>query len=277
MPPDLRPTTVSPPHGGRRLARVCAGALACLCLAMPARPAAAQTRDRVEAGMDAQTLTGGYDGWRGLYLTGVRQVGAYEVWRVEAAFQQRFGDQGFLYKAVTTRGLSERWFGRAGIGLSSGGFFNPRLSLDLQAARRWLPDHRLVTLASLSLFDAKDVHRDYALTLEAQYYAAPSWVLQGSVRWNVSTPGSALAGYYFLALTHGYPERYYVAFRVGFGRESYVLVDPLTFFADYRSADLMLSWRRWTGKDWGFSAMLTGYANPFYRRAGVQVGFFKKL
>lgn len=242
-----------------------------------AAPSAARAQDVLEAGMSYHRLGGTFGHWTGVYVQGVRQVGAFERWRLEAMFDQRYGDQGFLYKVQTTRSLADRWYGRAGASTSSGGFFHPRLGLDLTVARQFLPRRQLIALVGVSAYDAKDVHRDFALTVEAQYYAGASWVLQGSVRWNLSTPGDARSRYHFLALTQGRPQHHYVALRLGFGREAYTVIDPLTVFTDYRSVDLMVTWRQWIRPDAGFNLMVGAYRNPFFRRAGFRLGFFKQL
>lgn len=259
--------------------RTCVLALCLLaCVGGACAPATlAQNSDALEVGLQHHWLQQPYRNWRGLYVTGSRQQGEYEIWRVEAAFQQRFGDQGFLYKVQTTRGLGGRWYGRAGIGVSSGGFFQPRYSLDVQVARKWLRTQRLVTLAGLSTFDAKDVHRDYAFTFEALYYTSAAWVVQGSVRWNLSTPGAARSRYQYLALTYGHSGHRYLSLRIGFGRESYTLVDPLTIFADYKSTDILFGWRQWIKPEWGFAFSASHYSNSFYNRSGIQIGFFKHI
>jgi YaiO family outer membrane protein len=240
----------------------------------PAARAQAPTPRFLEVGLDAHALNAGFSDWQGLYVQGVLHETPRALWRAEAVFLHRFDDQGFLYKAEHTRHLSPAWFGGAALTTSSGGFFNPRLRADARLARKWLARRQWVTALHLTFVDAKDVHRDYAATVEMQYYGR-TWVAQGGVRWNLSTPGAAWSRSYTAALTHGHAGRSYLTLSFGFGREAYQRIAPLTLYTAFASRDLTLTWRRWLGPAFGFNVRGSFYTNPYYHRAGVQVGFFK--
>lgn len=231
----------------------------------------------VEAGAVYEALTGPYANGRGAYVNSLLQQGPRSAWRAEAVFLERFGEPGFLYGLEHLRTFSPRWYGRLHAGTSSGGFFLPRFRVDAQLARKWLPRQQLITFLSAGVYDARDVHRDYAVAAELLYYVTPAWIAQASVRWNVSTPGPVPSRYHYVALMHGRDRHYFVSLRYAFGNEAYQVVDPLVVYADFRSRDVMLTWRQWLAPSWGFNAHLTHYANPHYRRRGLQVGFFRSF
>ncbi len=228
----------------------------------------------VEAGLTYHQYSAGFGQWRGLYVRSAYQPTLRDVLHAEALFDQRFGDQGFLYKMQHTRTWHPRWFSRTALGTSSGGFYLPRLTADVQVARKWLPRQQLVTVAGFSFYDAKDVHRDYATSVEAQWYLQ-RWVFQGGVRWNLSNPGRVGARSQYLAVTYGQPNKYSLALRYGFGYEAYQLVEPLVTYAGFHSREVSLAWRQWLGRAVGVQVRGAHYTNPFYRRTGVQVGLFK--
>ncbi len=243
--------------------------------------------DRDEAGLEtalhragegaANTLDEGLSDWYGVYLGGLLLGKDDSVWRGEATFQRRFGQHSFLYSASHSRMFGRRWISHTSLSSSSNGFYNPRLRLDVQAARKWLAKEQLITLVGLSYIDARDVHRDYSALLEAHYYLSPQWVAQGGVRWTLSTPGSAHSRYYSASLTHGRPGRFFIVMRGGWGNEAYVVTEPLTIFTDYLSHEVSLSWRQWIRGGWGVNLSATHYGNTFYQRRGIQFGLFKHM
>jgi YaiO family outer membrane protein len=81
----------------------------------------------------------------------------------------------------------------------------------------------------------------------------------------------------FVAVTEGTNKRYYVTVNAGFGEEAYQIVGPNTVLNRFESQNLTITWRQWTGKNWGFNFVADYYHNPFYQRGGGSFGFFREF
>ncbi len=75
----------------------------------------------------------------------------------------------------------------------------------------------------------------------------------------------------------GRNKHHYVTVNAGFGEEAYQIVGPNTVLSRFLSQNLTITWRQWTGKNWGFNFVADYYHSPFYQRGGGSFGFFKEF
>ncbi|MFZ0214095.1 MAG: YaiO family outer membrane beta-barrel protein [Candidatus Acidiferrales bacterium] len=228
----------------------------------------------VEAGGSYEALSNGFGHWDGGYARGVYVTGD-NTWNAEVNGQQQFGDYGVYMAAGDTYTFNSNWYGALTLGSSVGGFFWPRFRTDAFINRKWSTRKQLITTFGFGYDAAKDVHRDHSLFIGSTYYFVKPWIVEGGIRFNVSSPGSVFSPAGFIAVTQGRDKHRYVTLNAGFGEEAYQLVGPATVLTRFQSQTATLTWRQWTGKKWGFNLVADAYHSPFYRRGGVSFGFFR--
>ncbi len=230
----------------------------------------------VEAGGSYRQLTNGFGDWSGGYARGVLAEGK-NIWTAEVNGQYEFGDAGVYLAGGDTYNFNSNWYGALTLGSSVGGFFWPRFRADAFLNRKWLARKQFITTLGYGYYASKDVHRDQSVFVGTIYYFQGPWILEDGVRFNVSNPGVVFSPAGFVALTEGRNKQHYVTANVGFGQEAYQLVGPNTVLARFPSQNVTITWRQWTGKNWGFNLIADYYHSPFYQRGGGSFGFFKEF
>jgi YaiO family outer membrane protein len=238
-------------------------------------PAVSTVSGFVEAGMNYYGLTDGQENWFGQYLRGVVDFAHKNIVNFEVVHQAEFGDDGTFFSLGLTHVLNPDWYGSLSVGSSAGGFFWPRVRVDAFVSRKWLEQRNLVTTLGFGYYDAKDVHYDYSAFIGAAYYFESPWIVEAGLRYNFSQPGNVTAPGPFAAVTYGRNKEYFLVLRVGIGREAYQVVGPDEAITDFASQVVTLTWRQWLTRDWGFKLQTEYYHNPFYQRAGFEVGIFR--
>ena len=230
----------------------------------------------VEAGGSYQDLSSGYGHWTGGYARGVLAVGKNTV-NAEMNEQHEFGDTGTYIAAGDTYVVSSEWYGSLTLGTSSGGFFWPRFRADGFLNRKWSERKQFITTVGFGYYMSKDAHRDSNLFAGATYYFSKPWLVEGGVRLNMSNPGAVLTPSGFVAITQGRNKHHYISLNMGAGQEGYQLIGPTTVLTRFASQTVTLTWRQWLGRNWGMNIVADYYHNPFYRRDGGVIGFFREF
>jgi YaiO family outer membrane protein len=173
--------------------------------------------------------------------------------------------------------LDPRWYASAGVASSAGGFFWPKLRMDLAIHRKWLAGRQLVTSLGVGYFDAKDFHTDRSLQLGAAWYLRAPWVLQGGISVNRSSPGAVISRSGFLAATYGRDRERFLSLRWGAGRQAYQPFPALDLRVDVPFHQLTGTWREWLGRDFGLNLMVDWSASDTHDQATVELGFFREF
>ena len=230
----------------------------------------------LEAGGSYRQLTNGFGDWYGGYARGVVAIGKNTL-SAEVNGQHEFGDGGVYLAAGDTYNFNSDWYGSLALGSSVGGFFWPRFRADAFVNHKWRARKQFITTLGYGYYGSKDVHRDQSAFLGTIYYFQGPWIVEDGVRFNVSNPGAVFSPAGFVAVTEGLNKHHYVTVNAGFGQEGYQLVGPSTVLTRFPSQNVTITWRQWTGKNWGFNLIADYYHSPFYERGGGSFGFFKEF
>jgi YaiO family outer membrane protein len=230
----------------------------------------------VEVGGSYHQLTNGFGDWSGGYARGALTTGK-NTWNGEVNGQHEFGDGGVYLAAGDTYNFNSVWYASFTIGSSVGGFFWPRFRADAFVNRKWGARKQLITTLGYGYYASKDVHRDQSIFIGTTYYFQGPWIVEDGVRFNVSNPGVVFSPAGFVAVTEGRNKHHYVTANVGFGQEAYQIVGPSTVLTRFPSQNVTITWRQWTGKNWGFNLVGDFYHSSFYERGGGSFGFFKEF
>ena len=231
--------------------------------------------DAIEVGGRYESLTGPYTDGRGAYVRAI-VTSPGSTWRLESDAQERFGDRGVVYGVGHTRTLSPRVYVSGYLGSSTTGAYLPRLRAGAEVARKWGARQAVVTSAGLWMVDARDVHRDLMATTEVMVYAGKA-VLQLGARGTLSTPGDQLGYGVHAALTVGAPDGRSFTGRLAYGREAYLLIEPLTAQVEFPSGEASLMWQEPLTDVWHLRIRAGHYQNPYYARSGVEAGVVYRL
>lgn len=230
----------------------------------------------VEVGGSYRQLTNNFGDWSGGYARAVYAEGK-NTWSGEINGQHEFGDGGVYMAAGDTYDFNSTWYASLTLGSSAGGFFWPRFRADAFLNRKWLSRKQFITTLGYGYYGAKDVHRDQSVFIGTTYYFTKPWIFEDGLRFNVSNPGTVFSPSGFVALTEGTNKHHYITVNGEFGEEAYQLVGPTTVLTRFNSQTLTITWRQWTGKNWGFNLIADYYHSPFYERGGGSFGFFKEF
>jgi len=228
----------------------------------------------VDVGGLYDVLTNGYPDWAGFFARGSLRFDARNTLGGEVSWLDEFGDRGWLFAATDVLVLDPRWSVSGGLGTSAGGFFLPRLRIDLAVHRKWLAAANLVTSLGGTFVDSKDGHRDQAGEVDVAYYLSVPWVLEGGFRLNVSDPGTVIAPQGFVAVTFGREKERFLSLRVEAGREAYQLVGGNVSLVGFESQKATFTFRQWFASSWGGQLRAEYYHNPYYDRSGAELGGF---
>ncbi|HKV05824.1 MAG TPA: YaiO family outer membrane beta-barrel protein [Candidatus Acidoferrales bacterium] len=232
--------------------------------------------DFVEVGASYRQLSNNFGDWSGGYARGVLTTGN-NIWNAEINGQHEFGDAGVYMAAGDTYNFNSDWYGALTLGSSVGGFFWPRFRADAFVNRKWSARKQFITTLGYGYYASKDVHRDQSVFLGTTYYFQKPWIIEDGIRFNVSNPGVVFSPAGFVAVTEGSNKHHYVTVNAGFGEEAYQLVGPSAVLARFESQNMTITWRQWTGKNWGFNLVADYYHSPFYQRGGGSFGLFKEF
>ncbi len=230
----------------------------------------------VEVGSSYLQLSNGFGDWSGGYARGVFAEGN-NTWSGEINGQHEFGDAGVYLAAGDTYNFNSDWYASLTLGSSAGGFFWPRFRADAFINHKLLSRKQLVATLGYGYYAAKDVHRDQSLFLGTDYYFQKPWIIEEGIRFTISNPSVVFSPAGFVAVTEGTNKHHYVTVNAGFGEEAYQLVAPTTVLTRFQSQSLTVTWRQWTGKNWGFNFVADYYHSPFYQRGGGSFGLFKEF
>jgi YaiO family outer membrane protein len=230
----------------------------------------------VEIGGSYHQLTSDFGDWSGGYARGVL-VSGKDIWAGEVNGQHEFGDAGTYFAAGDTHNFNSNWYASLTLGSSVEGFFWPRFRADAFLNHKCLARKQLITTVGYSYYAAKDVHRDQSIFLGTVYYFTRPWIVEEGVRLNFSNPGVVFAPAAFVAVTQGRNKRHYVTLNTGFGQEAYQLIGPTTVLTRFPSQNMTITWRQWTGANWGFSLIADYYHSQYYERGGGSFGLFKEF
>ena len=244
---------------------------------VPAAPAPDKTLTNfIEAGGSYRHLSNGFGDWSGGYARGVFAEGN-NIWSGEVNGQHEFGDGGVYLAAGDTYNFNPDWYASLTLGSSVGGFFWPRFRADAFINHKLLPRKNLIVTLGYGYYASKDVHRDQSVYFGTTFYFQKRWIIEDGIRFNVSNPGAVFSPAGFVAVTEGTNKQHYVTVNAGFGEEAYQIVGPSTVLNRFESQNLTITWRQWTGKNWGFNFVADYYHNPFYQRGGGSFGFFREF
>lgn len=250
-------------------------ALAPVPAAAASAPAASQ--GRVEAGFGAAHLSGASGDWRDAYVRGMFRAAPGTTINAELASQGHFNERGTLGAVSVLQDLSPDWFVMGGVGAGTADF-QYRVRADVGVFRKWGNERRWVSGVSLMRgLSGDDVHRDWLLTLTTAYHAPAGWVGEGGLLLNHSQPGSVNAVRGFGAATLGDEGKHLWSLRLEHGREAYLPAGVNAASGSnvsFTSSEVSTQLRQWLGKNYGLSASLQYYRNPYYKRMGGTVGMF---
>lgn len=228
----------------------------------------------IESGGDYLPLTGNFGHWEGGYVRTSITKGQ-NVWSAELNGQREFGDAGVYFAGGDTFTINSDWYGSVSAGSSAGGFFWPKFRTDEFINKKWLKQKQWITTLGFGYDAAKDTHRDHSFYLGTTYYFKHPWIVESGIRFNFSNPGNVFSPAGFVAITQGRNAHHYLTVRVGAGEEAYQLIGPVTSLSDFKSQTITVTWRQWTGRNWGFNFVGDYYHNPYYLRGGPSFGLFK--
>lgn len=228
----------------------------------------------VEAGAFAHQVTNDLGDWRGARLRAVLPAGRRDVFYLEAVGQRAFGDEGVYGTAALQHAFGDDWIVFVSGGAGTGEFVFPAFRADAMLTRKLLASRRLLVSAGGTYVRSKDVFRDRTAVASVTGYLSGSAVLEVSGRFNWSTPGDLTSQRGAVALTLGTLGRRYVVLRAGGGTESYQLLGVGEVERSFTSTEASASWREWLSRRAGIVVGGEYYHNPFYTRAGAQVGIF---
>lgn len=248
--------------------------------AVPAAPDAAgpePTSGSVEIGVSGAHLSDGLQHWTDGYALGNFRPAAGTVVYWSLASQRHFGETGTVGALSVVHDFSPDWYGMVGISGATASFQN-RYRLDAGAYRKWGEDRRWVTgIALMHSASGDHIHHDNALRATLLYYAPAGWTGEAGLSVNRSSPGAVTSTRAFVAGTLGQVGKRTVALRLEHGQEGYLPVAAgldLPINVRFRSSEATLQWRQWVTRRWGYVVGAQFYRNPYYHRAGLQVGIF---
>jgi len=245
-------------------------------LSIAEEPTSALT-NYIEGGIKHDSLTNGFEDWRGAYLQGAWQQDNNNLWDWETLYYEQYGESGNYIVGGLTHIFNSDWYGSIHAGYSGNGFFFPDYRVDAYIHRKVLPEQNLVLNAGAGYIVQKDEHEDRYIHLGATYYFPDFWSIEGGVRFNESSPGSVSSNRYIFALSHAKDKVRHIAFTIDWGDESYLAIGPTTSLVDFSSTLLTFQWREWINDDFGIHLIGEYYNSDVFNRTGISIGIFKEF
>lgn len=246
-------------------------------MAQSALSTKAETSGSLEAGGLHHSLTARYQNWNGQFIRGVLRSDSNNVWGAEIVDSREFGDEGTLLVLENTHTFNDRWYSAVSASGSNGGFYLPRLRLDVTVSKKWLTRRNLVTSIGVTAVNAKDGHQDRSMLLSTSYYFDAPWVIEHGTRTNVSNPGLVLSSSSYVAATYGRDKQQIMSLRFGYGQEAYQYIGANAPIVNFKSQILTWTWRKWIRQQQGFQMRTEWYHNQYYDRRGIEVSAFKEF
>ncbi|BDT69928.1 hypothetical protein os1_41200 [Comamonadaceae bacterium OS-1] len=188
--------------------------------------------------------------------------------------ERKFGEHGGTLALAYTAFFAPDWFATGTLVAGNGGPNWAKWRADLQVSTKWLDQRQLVTSAALyhAVFDGG--RSDSGLRLSASWYLPAPAVVEAGVTFNLSQPGSVNSDMPYAAITFGRTGEQYLSMRVSNGTESYQALGAGAQLVNFHSRAVGVTWRRWIGPQWGFTAQAEHYRNPTYQRQTLGLGLF---
>lgn len=242
---------------------------------MPSTPALteADMLRSLELSTGFQNLSAGFGSWRDVTLRGAYGLPSHVV-QGEISVNRRFNKDGVFIGLSDTYTFDKDWYANVAVGFGDGAFYLPRYRVDATLYKKWLPQRNLVTSIGAGQYKAPDGHTDNSLSLGLVYYFDAPWVAEVGLRANSSNPGSIKTQQQFLALTYGRVKENLVTVRHAWGSEGYQTISTNTQLVNFASKETSVSWRHWFAPRTGLLIGASRYTNPFYNRAGLNIGIF---
>ena len=242
---------------------------------IPTAPAISEAdmQRSLELSTGFQNLSAGFGNWRDVTLRGVYGLPSH-VLQAEVSATRRFNKDGVFVGLGDTYTFNEDWYANVGVGFGDGAFYLPRYRVDATLYKKWLPQRNLVTSIGAGQYKAPDGHTDNSLSLGLVYYFEAPWVAEVGLRANSSNPGAIKTQQQFLALTYGRVKENLVTVRHAWGSEGYQTIAANTQLVNFASKETSISWRHWFAPRTGVVIGANRYTNPFYNRAGLNIGIF---
>lgn len=264
-------------------ARALVLALGCMAACLPvahAQGTAAADLSAPARGLEAYAsrhhLSNGYGNWHESGVRGQYGMGSH-LWAAEVATMRRFGESGRFIGLSDTWTLNEDWFTAVSVGAGDGAAYLPRYRVDGFVNRKLLASRQWVATLGAGYYRAPDGHIDRNISLGSTYYFEAPWVVQAEVRFNNSSPGQVRTHQQFVAATWGRAKQTQVIARHGWGAEGYQAIGGGASLVNFDSRQTQLTLRQWVGPQWGFTAGVERYSNPFYDRNGARLSLFWEL
>jgi len=256
------------------------GAALALAIALGAAPLAAQSPPTgsswVEAGGFYHHVTRDFGDGRGGYGRAVL-AGARNVWYLDAKAQRAFNDDGFYGSLADVHTWSSRFYTQVGVGAGTGRYVLPALREDLALNFKLGRLRSVILTVGETYVNSQLIYEDKSFFGSLSWYASGSVLLEAGGRANWSDPGAVRTGRGSGSLTLGRAGATQVTLRGGAGTEGYQLVGAATALRRFESEEASAMLRHWHGHGHGFGLVVEGdwYHNPFYTRAGGQLGIFR--
>ena len=245
-------------------------------------------RSTFDVGLTHSNLSSDLAQGEALNVRGVWRLDNGDVAQAEALQERKFGRKGGIAAGAYTRVFSPDWYGTGTVALGHGGPNWATWRADGQLSRKWLAQRQLVTSAALyyaryrddgsDAFVKLDLSRtdrsDRGLRLSTAWYLPLPAVLEAGITFNRSEPGNVYSHMPYVAATYGREGGQYLSLRVASGTEGYQALGFSQQLVNFRSDSVALTWRRWLGPRWGFTAQGEAYRNSSYRRQTLGVGLF---
>ena len=234
----------------------------------------------IETGAGYDTLTSGYQNRSAVFVRGAYVLDKTQRFTGEVNEIRQFGSTGPLFVGGYENDFSPDWILMLGGAFSPGsnGDTLPRSLVDASIGRKWLEARNLVTTIGLTNIQYKNAYTSHATQASAAYYfdyLNMPLAVEGGAIYNVSDPGSVGATQYYGAITEGREMDSIFSLRIGGGNVAYELVGNVTALEQFPSKSLLVTWRKWLTKSYGFQLRADAYSNPYYQQHGLEVSFFK--
>ncbi len=219
------------------------------------------------------SVTNNYGNWSSIDFSTTVQ-GKNDTVLIGLSDVRRFKEQTGFGSLTYIRQLNDDWFGSVGVSGSNNGTILPSTRVDASISRKLLNDRSLILTLGAGYAWNRSGHQDQIYDAGFTWYAAPRWVFQGGVTYNIDTPGSITAPRGYGVVTWGEQGRDVVTAAVRAGKEAYQTIGNASQLVDFSSQEVGIGWRHWFNKELSMNVGATYYHNPSYTRFGGQIGLF---
>ncbi len=164
------------------------------------------------------------------------------------------------------------------IGGSPDNQYLPKIRFDHELYLKFGEEKNLVGILGMSFMEYYNGHRDRVASAGLTYYG-PRYNITYRHFFNTSYPGNVTSRSDLLSIGYGEEKKQWIYLDLSYGNQAYrsILADGYTPF-DEDSADIKLSYRKWTTKNSGwFGAIGFSRLNTNYNKYLFQVGYFQEF